>query len=274
MNILSDDQRDFYNNQGYLIMPGIFDMSEINDVRKVVFDTFEKFVEIGPDLLNLTQPWNQLDFDLALLRLRKSDAKLFGAMYDTAQNNTRLARMVTKNSLIMTAADLLNTTSEMIATSGHYLRMDAPQDKRNVLKWHQDRAYYHQNKDGNNGLVASVALQDISEENGGLIICPGSHKRGFLGVSDSGTKDAYEESEQLTVSGTEVSRYEEKNLELKLGEVLFINMNLLHKSGHNSTNRFRFSALARIHKIGADDYVPFENIFAYNPYCRDKIYGN
>jgi ectoine hydroxylase-related dioxygenase (phytanoyl-CoA dioxygenase family) len=274
MNVLSNDQKDFYDNQGYLIVPNIFDGAEIDDTKKVVFDTFKKFVEVDRSLLNLPQPWNHFDFDLALLRLRSSDPKLFGAMYDTAQNNVRLVRMVTKNSLVMRAADLLSTSTDMIATSGHYLRMDAPQDQRNVLKWHQDRAYYHQNKDGDNGIVATVALNDISEENGALRVCPKSHKRGFLGVTEGASKESYEVSEQLIVSDNEVSTYEEISANLKSGEVLFINMNLFHRSGHNSSNRFRFTALTRIHKMSADDYVPFGIIFNYNAYCKDKIYGN
>ena len=273
MTFLSGEEKQFYETNGYIILPNVFDLCETESLRKLVFDTYRKFVDVKQELLDLKDPWNQSDFDFDLLRLRENDPKLFGAMYDTAQNNLRLSRLVTCESLVLRAAELLNTSSDMLATSGHYLRMDAPEDSRNVLKWHQDRAYYHQNKNGNNGLVATVALQDLSEQNGALRVCPGSHAEGFLGVRGEGSKTSYEVSEQLTVSASDVASYEEVSMNMKRGGVLFINMNLFHSLGHNSSNRFRFTALTRIHKIDADDYVPFGIIFNYNEYYKEKVHG-
>lgn len=271
MNVLSNEQIFFYNDNGYLIVPGVIDFSEIKKARKVVFDTYKKFSEPNQILLSEAEPWSHSDFDVALLKLRHSDPELFGAMYDAVQNNLQIPRLMSTSSIVTKVADLLSTSADMMSASGCFLRMDAPQDKRNTLKWHQDRAYYDQNKDGNNGLVVTLALQNVSDENGALRICPGSHKRGFLGVHDDGSKGSYEASQQLTVSDSEVSEYEEISVNLKSGDILFINLNLFHRSGHNSSNRFRFTALMRFHNMMADDYVPYGILYNYSEYSKDKF---
>ena len=274
MELLSEEQKGFYDNEGYLILPNLYKETQIDDTRKIVFDTYKSFVEVSPSIKGLDKPWNHESFDAVLLKLRESDPKLFGVLYDAVQNNVRLARLVTEQDLLRRASELLDASSDMVATSGHYLRMDAPQDKRNILKWHQDHAYYHQNKNGDNGLVATIALQDLTQENGALRICPGSHKRGFLGIQEDGQKDSYEKSEQLTISDLDVADFEEVGVNVDAGGVLFINMNLFHRSGHNSSQRFRFTALTRVHKIVADDYVPFGIIFNYNTFYKEKINAN
>ena len=43
-----------------------------------------------------------------------------------------------------------------IGVSGTMLRLDPPNDRRNLYDWHQDHSYYRQNKSGKNGLVISV----------------------------------------------------------------------------------------------------------------------
>ena len=51
-----------------------------------------------------------------------------------------------------------------IGVSGTMLRLDPPNDRRNLYDWHQDHSYYRQNKSGKNGLVISVALHNIDKK--------------------------------------------------------------------------------------------------------------
>ena len=61
------------------------------------------------------------------------------------------------------------------------LRLDPPNDRRNLYDWHQDHSYYRQNKSGKNGLVISAALHIIKKKES-FKGCSKSHNLGFLKV--------------------------------------------------------------------------------------------
>ena len=67
MTFLTSEERQFYESNGYIISPNVFDLSEIDSARKLVFDTYRKFVDVRQELLDLKDPWNQSDFDFDLL---------------------------------------------------------------------------------------------------------------------------------------------------------------------------------------------------------------
>jgi len=256
--------KSFYKKHGYVVMPKLICQSKIQNLRFVVFQTYLKFASVAPSFSSM-EPWNTAEFDDCLINLRKNFPEKFSAMYDTVQTNNYLIRAVLDNKLLNATANFLETERHSISTSGHYLRMDTPEDRRNALQWHQDRAFYRQNIDGNNGLVITIALQDIREENGALVVCPGSHESGFIEPVKADKKH-YTTSEQLVIPQTEVERYETQTINLTAGDVLFINMNLFHKSGYNKSKSIRFSALARFHNVATDDFVPFGVDYYYNKF--------
>ena len=261
---MSDDvsSKDFYRNYGYAVVPKLICQAEIQNLRFVVFQTYLKFVADAKPFPS-EEPWNKLDFDKRLINLRKEFPEKFSALYDTVQTNNYLIKAVLNDKLLNATANFLETQRHSISTSGHYLRMDVPKDNRNALQWHQDRAFYRQNNDGNNGLVVTIALQDITKENGALVVCPGSHNAGFIEPLKTDKKH-YTTSEQLVVPQVEVEKYEAHSINLEAGDVLFLNMNLFNKSGYNQSNGIRFSALARFHNVATDDFVPFGVDYYYN----------
>ena len=252
----------FYKKNGYAVIPRLICQSKIENLRFVVFQTYLKLVS-NRQSFSSVEPWNTPDFDECLINLRNNFPERFSALYDTVQTNNYLIKTVLDDKILNASANFLETERHSISTSGHYLRMDVPKDMRNALQWHQDRAFYEQNKDGNNGLVATIALQDITENNGALVVCPGSQNAGFIEPVKT-DKSHYTTSQQLVVSQKEVEKYEEHSVNLGAGDVLFLNMNLFHKSGYNRSSGIRFSALARFHNAATDDFVPFGVDYYYN----------
>ena len=49
-----------------------------------------------------------------------------------------------------------------------------------------------------------------------------------------------------------------------------MHMDTFHRSGHNVSERIRFSAIFRFHRMMADDYVPFGLLYEYNPYMIER----
>lgn len=269
--VLTEQQIESYHRDGYLVAPAVFSADEIGQLRQLVYRSYLKFRPADAELDQAAEPWSEEVFDRKMLALRTEEPRAFGALYDCVQSSVEVLRFVTDPRVVSLAAQCLGDEPEDVSYSGIMLRMDPPRDERNAIDWHQDRAYYPQNEDGNHGLVATVALQDITAAGGALLICPGSHREGYV-VPEEMAKQSYESSEQRKIPAALVEKYPEVAAEVGIGDVLFINMNLFHRSGKNTNQRIRFTALSRFHRIMAPDYVPFGLIYQFNTYLSDKVW--
>ena len=79
----------------------------------------------------------------------------------------------------------------------------------------------------------------------------------IIGITDSG-------SENL------ISKYNEiMEVDLKLGDALLMNLNLIHRSGQNISKRFRLSIIGRYHNMISNDFKSGLTIYKYS----DKKYN-
>ena len=118
------------------------------------------------------------------------------------------------------------------------LRLDAPYDNRNSLDWHQDTPYYLETYPSMNAGVCWMAITNNTIKNGTLIYIPKSHIKTVKPVSYKKDK-FHSEQKKITISKQELLR--KKNLNLSFGDVSFIHMNTRHKSGNNTSNKFRIT---------------------------------
>jgi len=267
---LTDEQRKAYRQDGYLRVEAVFSEAEIDSLRGLIYRLYRKFEPEDRSLDAIDVPWNDLAFDRAMIALRTRDPKTFGALYDCAQSAVELLRLVTDLRLVEIAADCLDDTPATLSYSGIMLRMDPPLDTRNSIDWHQDRSYYPQNWDGNNGLVATIAMQDITAESGAILTCPGSQREGLVSPL-IGEKSDYETTEQRKVPDDVAARYQQRAADARRGDVLLMNMNLVHRSGYNEQEHIRYTALCRFHRIMAEDYVPFGLLYNFNDFMGARV---
>ena len=268
--LVTPDHIRLYRENGFVRIPGVFSHAEIDRVRAMIYRLYRRFVPVAPELDALSEPWNAPEWDRAMVALRAAEPKSFGALYDCAQSSLELLGLLTRPNAMEVAIRLLDNGTEDLSFSGLMLRMDTPEDRRNVLTWHQDHAYYPQNyNDGGRGLVYWVALQDVTEDMGALHICPGSQREGLLAPETTEKRD-YVTTEQRAVPAETVARYPEARGVCGKGDVLMMHMDTFHRSGHNASGRIRFSAIFRFHRMMADDYVPFGLLYQYNPYMIER----
>ncbi len=259
-----------YQRDGVVVLRRMYGGDEIDAVRKVVYRLYRKIFADDAALDRLEAPWDSEAFDRKLHGLRETDRPAFGALYDAAQNSVETIRLLTAPKALEAAAKLLRDEPGNLAYSGLLLRMDAPGDTRNVLGWHQDRAYFSQNFDGHNGVVMSVLLNDTDETLGALRLCPGSHREGFLPLVQHEKRDGFS-TEQRGIDPKCVEKYPELVMEGRKGDVLFFDMNMFHRSGANRSSRIRYSAILRFHRMLADDYVPFRSGAEYNKWVLEQV---
>lgn len=267
---VSEKQFESLHKNGFVVIKGLYSNEEISDLRRLVYIVFCKVAGTDVALEKIEKPWNSHLFDEKLCNFRLKRPNSFGELYDILQGSYMFHKFVTKSEIGNLVAQLLGDSPENLSCSGLLFRLDAPEDKRNTLNWHQDISYFPQNFDGSNGMVVTTVLQDTPENMGALNICAGSHNEKAVDPEYTDGVNA-EKTEQRSIAKSLVSKYPLKVCELHRGDTLIFNLNLFHSSGYNTSNRIRYSALCRYHRISADDYVPYRVYHKFNLSVADRI---
>jgi ectoine hydroxylase-related dioxygenase (phytanoyl-CoA dioxygenase family) len=251
-----------YQEKGYIVVKNIVPADAIANLYQVVAKVFKKYVPMAQ--FSLDMMWTDPKFNQTLLQFRKENPHAFGAMFDTIQTSVALWRLGTERQLCTLAGELMGEVDTGLSVTDMLLRLDAPQDMRNKLEWHQDSSYFRQNDRGENGCVCSIAMLDVPSERGPLEVLPGSHNLGRIEVASVG-KDNNITSEQFRVPSEYTERYSPEQVVVNVGDAIFFNFDLIHRSGFNSSDLFRFTAIARFHRMLTADFKPGRLVYRPRP---------
>ena len=157
--MLTSEQIASYKKQGYLGVENVLTDAETDELRRVT----DEFVEKSREVTEHTEA-----FDLEP-----------GHTSETPKLR-RLKSPITQHKVYKNALHhekILEIVSQLIGyglrCNGNKLNMKQP-GYGSPVEWHQDWAFYpHTNDDL---LAVGVALDDMTEENGPLLVIPGSHK--------------------------------------------------------------------------------------------------
>jgi ectoine hydroxylase-related dioxygenase (phytanoyl-CoA dioxygenase family) len=248
---LSQSQRDAFARDGYVVVAGLYGRADGERLRRLAHGCAQRFIQVPesprehePDV----EPWNSLAFEQAVRAMYLNDRDSFLAFHDMLQNAALLQALAAAPDTLAAVASLLGEAPGGLALSGVQLRVDVPEDPYNTYPWHQERAYYAQNVEGERALVMSLAVQDTPADHGALRVCPGSHRGGFQ-PHDAPSGQA---SGAKTLPAALAERFEARAAELAQGEALFLHMNTFHQPGRNRSQRVRYTLLCRYHQMLAD----------------------
>lgn len=249
---MNAEMKKHYQEKGYVVVRNAASAAHLHDLYHLVTSVLSKHC---PDLPSFKQrdPWSDTAFHEAMLRFRHEQPEEFGYLFDTVQTSIALWRLGSDKKLSEVAAFLMNDEENGLSVTDMLLRMDAPQDKRNKLEWHQDSSYFRQNDKGENGCVCSISLLDLTLSHGPLEVLPGSHSLGRIDVVSTGKTNAIT-SEQFRIPAEKIQSFTTQQVLLNAGDAIFFNFDLVHRSGFNSSGFFRFTAIARYHRMLASDF--------------------
>jgi hypothetical protein len=267
---LPEDIIESYTKNGFVIVKNIVPAQRINSLLENIFNLFCKYSTDYQELKNMEKPWNTELFHKKLIEFRQKDPESFGAIYDSLKTSLTLTQLITDNKVVDFVAKFLKIKPSDLSISEPMCRLDVPNDKRNTLDWHQERSFFPQNRNGLNGLVCWIPLTDITEEMGPMHISPRSHAEGQLKLSNK-TKKNMSYTTQIPVPEEFVSKYEDLAVRTNVGDAVFFNMLLFHRSGQNISNKVRLATQGRFHTSTADDFIPFDLINYYNPFIKQKL---
>ena len=254
-----------YIKNGYVILKNFFSKKQIYELEKAII---KNAIKIIPNKSINQLSVSDLKFNKELINLKKNDPKIFGSFYDSLQHNAKLYQMFSMQKISRVLKHLNNKGLEEFCLSNIGVRMDVPFDTRHKYSWHQDRAYYPQNRDGNKGMLIWAPISVLKKDIGPLKIKPKSHKLGFYYVKKTKKKNY---SPQYTLPKKKLSKFKTINLNIKPSDVAFINFHTYHASGSNISKKIRFAIQARYSDTTDQDFLPFAfNVF-YNSLIKKKL---
>ncbi len=161
--MLTQAQVDFYNENGYLGVENVFSAAEVAELRRVTDEFVEKSraVTQHTDVFDL-EPGHTPE--KPMLRRLKDPIKQH-EVYDRALRHPTVLKIVSQ------------LIGPNLRTNGNKLNLKYS-SFGSPVEWHQDWSFYpHTNDDL---LAVGVCIDEMTMENGALMVIPGSHKGPIL----------------------------------------------------------------------------------------------
>lgn len=264
---------DFYRNEGFLFVENFFEKKLIKKLNKSIILSLDEILKKK----KLYNTFNNFKLNKKLFEFRKKYPLYFSEFFQTLQTITNIYPPLVEKKSLSIVEQLLNVSIDFITLTDVGVRLDSPNDIRNALEWHQDSSYYRQNNLGKNGVVAwSPLVQDISLEMGPLEFLRKSQKIGTLMTPKQKSENKLF-SRKISIDPNKIKKYLKNTTcikKVKQGDVLFMNLDMIHRSGKNLSDKFRITLLARYHNSKSDDFNPGINIYKYNDKkINKKVHG-
>ena len=167
--MLNRDQKKFYKENGYLLVERVLSNEQLTAMQKITYDWIEssRNVTESDDFFDLDQGHSKEQPKLTRLKLPHKADVYFWEVLKNSKITSVLTDLLGPNTLLQTSK--LNTK----APGGGA-----------AVEWHQDWAFYpHSNDDV---LAFGVLLEDVTEDNGPLMVIPKSHKGPILSHFSNG----------------------------------------------------------------------------------------
>jgi ectoine hydroxylase-related dioxygenase (phytanoyl-CoA dioxygenase family) len=275
--MISSKQVGSFKKNGYLIVDNIFSKKQLLDMelylKKMVSFIIRKakkkhpeykyrFDKIGVDILS-----KGIDV------LESTDHSYISEFYDSLSmsSNPYVARMISSSKVLSNVNSLLNKSHDapLFITSGNVLFAYPNDNKYTANKWHTDIFYTFPISES--VLFWAPLIENSREELGALHVMPGSHTSPFEGeIRDVSRKDS--DIHRYTVSDDLLDKYEDKVVELKLGQGVFFDKHLVHRGGYNVSNRSRFSMVGFYHTMDNDNFTPYTFSHPKSPITADEYF--
>ena len=222
--IVSDEQVEFYLEHGYLVVPDLIPMNEIEELRQDAIT----IASGGYPCESLKSiPEDVSDDELLQNSLCIHQPHYISPVMEKYVKHPKICGVLSQ----ITGAHLSDWDGSVKCMQS-MLFVKPPNFQGQA--WHQDEIYIPTR---DRSLIGAwIAMDDASVENGCLWVLPGSHRRGYLYPQHSHDNpdefDFGEESYGFEPSG-------EIPVEVKTGTMVFFNGYLLHRSRKNRGNTYR-----------------------------------
>jgi ectoine hydroxylase-related dioxygenase (phytanoyl-CoA dioxygenase family) len=242
------------NKDGFFLLSGyLANSQEIIDIKNKIYE----LVCIKATQSNIPIPKNsEASINETIISLYNINKSIGGFLNDTLNSSPELFRLLNSDYFIELAKKIIGDETCSILINNHRIRVQIPgTDDISNLPWHQDSHYNNFYKE-NNSIVIWTSLYDINEEAGPLVFKKGSHR-----LKKVPTVEFKKPNNQVvyTIPDRFINNAEfpEDSFETKSEDVVLVDMNVIHKSGKNTSNNIvKFSLQCRCHNASTKGFLP------------------
>ena len=237
--MLTDDQKAFYNDNGYLMVRDAVTQDQLSTLRAITTALIEASRDVAESnaIYELEDGHSRETPRLTRIKLPHKQDRYFCELLKTSSLAEILIDLLGPDTLIQTSK--LNTK----ASGGGA-----------AVEWHQDWAFYPHTNDAM--LAFGLMLEDVSLENGPLQVIPGTHRGEILDHHMNGvfcgaidpSDPLFEGAKAVTLTG-------------KAGDMTIHHARTLHGSAPNLSDRNRMILFYECHAadawplLGAGSYI-------------------
>jgi phytanoyl-CoA hydroxylase len=155
------EQRQFYDDQGYLVFPKMLSSEELGTLRAALADVLRE----ADGLTETNDKFSVTPTDDGGFSVRR--------IFEPIVRHQAFHDLVLNSKILDVVENLIGPNIQLHHTK---LNLKPPSSRQARFEWHQDYPFFpHTNFDL---LAVMIYLDDSTEENGCLTIIPGSHKWG------------------------------------------------------------------------------------------------
>lgn len=252
-------RKELFTQNGYYVEKNMFDQKVFDGIFTLFYDVFmslskKHYVPLSRSYIsssNITRQNDSKELDSLVLDCYNFNKDIVGEAYDIVSYSSTFLRFISNEKTEIITKELLEIDkSTTIYGWTNRVRIDPPADERRTYGWHQE-VFYSIPK-SNYLQTWAPMIRNTTKDNGTIWIAKQSHKEGIA-------KQSWNELEgratQIIVDQDIVDKYEQIQLEMEVGDVLFFDGKLAHRSGHNITkDEIRFSLVGMWHDIWTENF--------------------
>jgi ectoine hydroxylase-related dioxygenase (phytanoyl-CoA dioxygenase family) len=243
-NSLSPAQRRSFDDDGYLVLRGALEVErDIEPIRR----DLDRLIRLSAAEYSVKLD-QAADFDACFLELIRQRPDANSVIYDAAKNLVPFVRLTVHSTIEAIARELRGSDFVGSASLGQGIRIDRPHEMRHLLPWHQDFPYQLRSADG---IVFWIPLVSITPDMGPVELCIGSHRLGALpleaasDLADAAVQEGVYDALRIRDEAELVARFKHVAVTVEPGDVLVFDFLSIHRSGHNVSQRTRWTAQIR-----------------------------
>jgi len=223
LNILTQEQKAFYDENGYILVKGLLSPEQAAEYRRESHLLAARLMER-----------RSIDATWGSARAAVSGAKdtVIHHCHDVQFQSAAFSRLIVDERLTGVAADIIGSPNVQLHHTKMFIK---PPEKGSPFPMHQDVPYFPHDR---HSMIAAIVHFDDAPVNKGCVrVVPGSYKLGPLGHSSEGG---------WHLPFAEYPIESAVPCEAKAGDALFFSYLTIHGSGVNTSNEARTTVLIQM----------------------------
>jgi ectoine hydroxylase-related dioxygenase (phytanoyl-CoA dioxygenase family) len=221
--MLTEEQLEFYRENGYVLVKGLLSKAEAADLRKETHDLAARLSRTH----NIDATWGAARAGVE----GAQDTKIYHC-HNVQFFSAAFTRLLVNDKLTGIASDIIGSPNVQLHHTKMFIK---PPEKGSPFPMHQDAPYFPH--DHHSMIAVIVHFDDAPLEKGCVRVVPGSHKLGIL-------QHAPEGGWHLPFSEYPIESA--VPCEAEAGDALFFSYLTIHGSGINVSNDFRTTVLIQM----------------------------